>query len=172
MVFSSSLFLLYFLPVFLIIYFLLGKKLKNIFALIASIFFYAWGAPDFIFIVLGSIIIDYYIVELLNKSIGKRKNILLALSVLLNVGLLVYFKYANFFIDNINEILTRLGSENVRWTEIALPIGISFFTFLIWGANNFNQRKQNEKIGDVLEKYYEKIYTSSCEKSKLYKLKK
>ena len=129
MVFSSSLFLLYFLPTFLVIYFLLGKKLKNYFALLASIFFYSWGAPDFIFIVLGSIIIDYYIVELLNKSTGKRKNVLLALSVLLNVGLLVYFKYANFFIDNMNEILTWMGSENVRWTEIALPIGISFFTF-------------------------------------------
>ena len=89
MVFSSSLFLLYFLPAFLIIYFLLGKKLKNIFALTASIFFYAWGAPDFIFIVIGSIVIDFYIVNWLNKSQRKKKRILLGLSVILNVGLLL-----------------------------------------------------------------------------------
>ena len=129
MVFSSSLFLLYFLPAFLIIYFLLGKKLKNIFALAASIFFYAWGAPDFIFIVLGSIIIDFYIVNWLNTSKGKKKRILLGLSVILNIGLLLYFKYANFFIDNLNDALSIRGFENVKWTYIALPIGISFFTF-------------------------------------------
>ena len=129
MVFSSSLFLLYFLPSFLIIYFLLGKKLKNIFALAASILFYAWGAPDFIFIVLGSIVLDFYIVKWLNISTGKKKRILLGLSVMLNVGLLLYFKYANFFIENINSLLSGWGIENVKWTYIALPIGISFFTF-------------------------------------------
>jgi len=129
MVFSSSLFLLYFLPAFLIIYFILGKRYKNIFALLASIFFYAWGAPDFIFIVLSSIFVDFYIVKLLSKSSGKKKRILLALSITLNVGLLLYFKYANFFIENVNSFLSLLGSENIRWTAIALPIGISFFTF-------------------------------------------
>jgi alginate O-acetyltransferase complex protein AlgI len=129
MVFSSSLFLLYFLPAFLIIYFLLGKRLKNIFALFASIFFYSWGAPDFIFIVLGSIVIDYYIVDLLNRSAGKKRRILLGLSVALNVGLLLYFKYANFFIENFNSLLSAWGFDHVRWTYIALPIGISFFTF-------------------------------------------
>ena len=129
MVFSSSLFLLYFLPAFLIIYFILGKRYKNLFALLASIFFYAWGAPDFIFIVLGSIFIDFYIVKFLSRSSGKKKRILLALSVILNIGLLLYFKYANFFIENVNSLLAVLGSENIRWTKIALPIGISFFTF-------------------------------------------
>ncbi len=129
MVFSSSLFLLYFLPAFLIIYFLLGRKLKNIFALAASIFFYAWGAPDFIFIVLGSIVIDFYIVKWLSQSTAKRKRILLGLSVILNIGLLLYFKYANFFIENLNDLLSVWGLENVKWTYIALPIGISFFTF-------------------------------------------
>lgn len=129
MVFSSSLFLLYFLPAFLIIYFLLGKKLKNLFALAASIFFYAWGAPDFIFIVLGSIVIDFYIVEWLNRSSGKKKRILLGLSVMLNVGLLLYFKYANFFIENINGVLSGWGIDNISWTYVVLPIGISFFTF-------------------------------------------
>jgi alginate O-acetyltransferase complex protein AlgI len=129
MVFSSSIFLLYFLPAFLIIYFIIGKRLKNLFALIASVFFYAWGAPDFIFIVLGSIVIDFYLVRWMNKSEGKKKKLLVAVSVFLNVGLLAYFKYANFFVENINEIFAAVGVEQVKWTAVALPIGISFFTF-------------------------------------------
>ena len=129
MVFSSSIFLLYFLPAFLIIYFIIGKRLKNLFALIASVFFYAWGAPDFIFIVIGSIVIDFYLVRWMNKSEGKKKKLLVAVSVFLNVGLLAYFKYANFFVENINEIFAAVGVEQVKWTAVALPIGISFFTF-------------------------------------------
>ncbi len=129
MVFSSSLFLLYFLPAFLIIYFILGKRFKNIFALLASIFFYAWGAPDFIFVVLGSIFIDFYVVKLMDKAVRRKKLLLISLSVLLNIGLLLYFKYANFFIENVNNFLTILGAKNLNWTNIALPIGISFFTF-------------------------------------------
>jgi len=129
MVFSSNLFLLYFLPAFLIIYYLLGKKLKNIFALTASIIFYSWGAPDFIFIVLGSIVIDYYIVDRLSKMEGKGKQGLLVASVVLNIGLLAYFKYANFFIENVNLMMQSMGINPVHWTSVALPIGISFFTF-------------------------------------------
>ncbi|MCF8367393.1 MAG: MBOAT family protein [Bacteroidales bacterium] len=129
MVFSSSLFLLYFLPAFLIIYFILPKVLKNYFALLASMFFYAWGAPDFIFIVTGSIIIDFYIVKALNTSISRRKKLLVSLSVFLNIGLLAYFKYANFMVDNFNEVLSWFGGKPANWVEVALPIGISFFTF-------------------------------------------
>jgi len=130
MVFSSSLFLLYFLPAFLIAYYLLPRKFKNIFTLLASIFFYAWGAPDFIFIVLGSIFIDYYIVDLMHKStLRKARRMLLGASVILNVGMLAYFKYANFFVENLNEILQWLGFGTVGWIYVALPIGISFFTF-------------------------------------------
>ncbi|MCD4746527.1 MAG: hypothetical protein K8R58_09520 [Bacteroidales bacterium] len=129
MVFSSSLFLLYFLPLFLIIYYLLDKNFKNIFTLLASIFFYTWGAPEFIFIVLGSITIDYYIVNALYGSPIKKKRILLAISIILNVGLLLYFKYANFFIENVNFALQNFGFGEIGWVKIALPIGISFFTF-------------------------------------------
>jgi alginate O-acetyltransferase complex protein AlgI len=129
MVFSSSLFLLYFLPGFLIIYYLLPKSAKNIFTLLASIFFYAWGAPDFIFLVLGSIVVDFYLVRALEDRERKTRRLLLALSVVLNVGLLGYFKYANFFVENVNEILGLFGAKNVKWTAVALPIGISFFTF-------------------------------------------
>jgi len=129
MVFSSSLFLLYFFPVFLIIYYLLPRVAKNLFALLASIFFYAWGAPVFVFVVLGSILLDFYVVRVMNTVTGKEKGWLLAVSMVLNIGLLLYFKYANFFVDNANEILQHFGMNAVHWTRVALPIGISFFTF-------------------------------------------
>jgi alginate O-acetyltransferase complex protein AlgI len=130
MVFSSSLFLLYFFPAFLIIYYLLPLKLKNIFTLLASIFFYAWGAPDFIFIVLGSIFIDFFLVDWMHKStLVKARKILLTLSVILNVGMLAYFKYANFLIENVNAMLGLFGLSPASWVAVALPIGISFFTF-------------------------------------------
>lgn len=74
MVFSSSLFLLYFLPLFLVFYYLSPRFLKNYVALLASIFFYAWGAPDFIFIVLASIVADFYIVKVMHRSTGSKKS--------------------------------------------------------------------------------------------------
>ncbi|MBN1338346.1 MAG: MBOAT family protein [Bacteroidales bacterium] len=129
MVFSSTIFLVLFLPAFLLIYFFLGVKLKNLFALAASLLFYAWGAPGFIFIVLASIMADFYLVGWMNKKTGGIKRLLLALSVAINVGLLLYFKYANFFIENINILMEDWGFAQVTWTRIALPIGISFFTF-------------------------------------------
>ena len=129
MVFSSILFLLYFLPVFLIIYYLLPYKFRNPWVLTASILFYTWGAPDFIFIVLGSIIADFYLVKYIHKAERKEKRWLAGISVLMNVGLLAYFKYANFFVENVNAILGQFGDAPVNWTAIALPIGISFFTF-------------------------------------------
>ncbi len=130
MVFSSSLFLLYFLPVFLVIYYQLPSKLKNYFILLASILFYSWGTPDFIFIVIASIIIDYYLIKFLScSSIRRKRRWLLALSVMLNIGLLAYFKYANFFIENVNDVLKSFGFNEINWVSIVLPIGISFFTF-------------------------------------------
>jgi alginate O-acetyltransferase complex protein AlgI len=110
-------------------YFLLPHKLRNAFALIASIGFYAWGASEFIFIVLGSIAIDFYIVQLMSKQEGKSKRLLLLSSLLLNVGLLMYFKYYNFFLENIDSLFQSWGMGKIYWLKVALPIGISFFTF-------------------------------------------
>lgn len=129
MVFSSSLFLLYFFPFFLIIYFLADVKYKNNVALLASVFFFSWGAPLFVFVVLGSICIDYFIVKWMYKKSGKAKMFFLITSVILNLGLLLYFKYANFFVDNVNHLVARWGAHGIDWTNVALPIGISFFTF-------------------------------------------
>ena len=129
MVFSSSLFLLYFLPVFLLFYYFSDVKYKNYVALAASLFFYAWGAPSFIFIVIGSIIIDFYAVNRMHLATGRKKRLWVAFSVALNIGMLLYFKYANFFVENFNAIIESTGGKPVEWTKVALPIGISFFSF-------------------------------------------
>lgn len=131
MVFSSSLFLLYFLPVFLLLYHLFkNNTYKNWVILAASIFFYAWGAPIFVFVVIGSVILDYYIINTMYHSSNPlHRKYLLALSISINIGLLLYFKYANFFVENLDFVLHSMGFENLQWTQVALPIGISFYTF-------------------------------------------
>ena len=128
MVFSSTFFLFGFLPVFLVIYHLVSEKAKNIVLLLASIGFYAWGAPKFLFILLLSLIVNFYVVRRMNNA-EQHKRIWLWISIVLNLGLLAYFKYANFFIDNLNALLNAMHCKTVSWTRIALPIGISFFTF-------------------------------------------
>lgn len=130
MVFSSVIFLVYFLPIFLTLYFLTPKKLKNVVLLLSSIFFYAWGAPLFIFAILATTTVDFYFVQLLHRSDTERKRkLFLVLSLCLNVGMLFYFKYCNFFVDNVNAILSAFGVTGISWTKVILPIGISFYTF-------------------------------------------
>ena len=129
MVFSNNFFLLAFFPLFFLAYYVAPNKLKNLIALAASIFFYAWGAPKFIFVLLISLFIDFYLVRIINTSEGKLRKRILALSIVLNIGLLAYFKYANFFIDNLNSILTHFDVGALYWTSVALPIGISFISF-------------------------------------------
>ena len=130
MVFSSTVFLLYFLPLFLILYHSVSEKFKNLIILLGSIFFYSWGAPSFVFVILFSTYIDFHIVKKLYRSenLSQRK-LFLSASILLNLGLLGYFKYANFFVENLNLALHNLGIQPFAWIEVALPIGISFYTF-------------------------------------------
>ncbi|MBC7488010.1 MAG: MBOAT family protein [Cytophagaceae bacterium] len=130
MVFSSIIFLLYFLPAYLLTYYFAGKKYKNFVILFFSIFFYAWGAPKFIFVILGTTFLDYHLVRWMDKTESiLHRRLMLALSVSINLGLLVYFKYCNFFIENINEVLSVAGTSAIPWTKLILPIGISFYTF-------------------------------------------
>ncbi len=130
MVFSSSIFLVYFFPLFLTFYFLADKKYKNIVLLLSSIVFYSWGAPKFIFAILATTTVDFYFVQLLHTSTTeKKRKLFLILSLFLNVGMLFYFKYCNFFIENVNVVLNSLGVKQVAWTKVILPIGISFYTF-------------------------------------------
>ena len=126
MVFSSITFLVYFLPIFLLAYHLTPNKLKNACLLIFSVIFYAWGGPKFIFVILGTTFLDFYLVNAMHKAKTKSaKNQLLVVSLAMNLGLLFYFKYCNFFIDNINALV----GTDISWTKVILPIGISFYTF-------------------------------------------
>ncbi len=130
MVFSSITFLVYFLPLFVLIYHFIAKEYKNWFILLSSIYFFSWGAPKFVFVLVGVTILDFYLVKFLFESkTTLRKRILLITSLTMNLGMLAYFKYANFFIENVNRFLYKEGFETIEWTKIALPIGISFFTF-------------------------------------------
>ena len=127
MVFSSPEFLFLFLPAILLLYYLLGDAFKNGLLLLASLFFYTWGEGHLILLMVCSIAINY----LLGLGIGHSQRTLLrksylALAVLINLGLLAYFKYSNFFLDN----MMAVGwMELVEYKEVILPIGISFFTF-------------------------------------------
>ena len=130
MIFSSHIFLLYFLPLFLVVYFLVPSKGRNLVLLLASIVFYAWGAPDFILILLASTVANFYLVKaMLRTDRPAAKRMLCASAILISLGLLAYFKYANFFVDNANALLSALGLGTMTWTKVLLPIGISFFTF-------------------------------------------
>ena len=124
MLFSSITFLYYFLPILLIIYLLIPNKYKNIVLLIFSLLFYFYGEPKYIIILLLSCFINFIAGILIEKYRDKSKLILI-LVVLYNVIQLLYFKYTDFFITNINTIF----KTNINLLRIAMPIGISFFTF-------------------------------------------
>lgn len=130
MVFSSILFLFYFLPLFLLIYALAPMRARNAVALGGSLLFYAWGAPIFVFALIASALGDHILgLQMAKASPGKDRQKWLAIGLVLNAGLLLYFKYANFFVENLSTALASLGTTPPAWTAVALPIGISFFTF-------------------------------------------
>lgn len=124
MVFSHLVFLFCFLPVILLAYYFSPKILKNITLLIASLFFYAWGEPVYILLMLFSIHMNYFFGRMIGGD-SSRKRIYLTLAIIGNLLILGYFKYADFFIENVN----RLFGTSWALLELPLPIGISFFTF-------------------------------------------
>ena len=126
MVFSSLVFLWIFLPIVFIGYFIVPKKLKNVFLLLGSLIFYAWGEPKYILLMICSIMINYVIGLLMDKS-ENRKKLLLICAIIINIVILGYFKYFNFLV----EIIQLITKKGVDVAEVALPIGISFFTFQI-----------------------------------------
>lgn len=130
MVFSSALFLVFFFPILLVTYYLTPNRYKNIVLLIFSILFYAWGAPKFIFVLLFTTFIDFHVVKHMDTITDRKKRrLFLLIPLFINVGLLFYFKYANFFIDNVNEIVETLGGKPISLLNVIMPIGISFYTF-------------------------------------------
>ncbi|MBL7927374.1 MAG: MBOAT family protein [Bacteroidia bacterium] len=130
MIFSSSIFLFAFMPLFFACYYLVRQKWKNVVILLGSALFYAWGAPKFIFVIIGTTLLDFFLVQKMDATKTEwHRKILLVFSVCINLGLLIYFKYSNFFIENVNVLLAGIGFNQIHWTKLILPIGISFYTF-------------------------------------------
>lgn len=127
MVFSSNLFLFGFLPVFLACLFIIPARFRNIFILLASLVFYAAGSGTLVWILVFSIVWNYFFAHAIAHG---KSRATLALGVTANLSLLAYFKYANFFTQEISIFLTGLGiSSDQTVLSITLPIGISFYTF-------------------------------------------
>ena len=124
MVFSSLEFLCVFLPVVFVLYNILPSiKLKNALLIVASLLFYAYGEPVYVFLMLVSSLFNYVIARVIAK--GNKKKVFLTIGVIVNIGLLVVFKYTDFLID----ICNQLFKAQIPEVGIALPLGISFFTF-------------------------------------------
>lgn len=161
MVFSSNLFLFAFLPLTLLCYFVIAprarnKGLPNIILLIASLIFYSWGEGQYIILLLISIAANYYFgiliarsiavnLSLCNRNIGRDLVIFIAIA--FNLILLAYFKYANFLVENINQLLAIFGDYEISLNKVHLPIGISFFTFhaISYLVDIYRQKCQPQK---------------------------
>ncbi|MCK5696511.1 MAG: MBOAT family protein [Gammaproteobacteria bacterium] len=131
MVFSAPIFLFGFLPIVLFIYYLTPQTYKNIILLISSLCFYAWGEVFYLGVMLISILSNYMIGRLISDAQANNKNAFfyLILGSIINIGLLISFKYSDFINDNINEILSLLSFSTIHLEPVHLPLGISFFTF-------------------------------------------
>lgn len=127
MVFSSTIFLCVYLPLVLLGYYICPKKGKNLFLLIVSLIFYAWGEPKYVFLMIFSILVNYVFGLLMDKhrENKKRLKLMLVISIIIDLGLLSVFKYTDFIITNINSVF----GAGFDLLNIALPIGISFYTF-------------------------------------------
>lgn len=146
MVFSQLTFLYYFLPIVMIVYFFSSDKIRNVLIFITGLFFYAWGEPFYVCLMLFSTAIDYTAGRLMAKydDDNKKRKICLIVSVCMNVGLLAIFKYSDFLIDSfngvfgtsvtnpvvlVNKALNSLYPFGLNEKRVELPIGISFYTF-------------------------------------------
>ena len=132
MLFCSMTFIYVFLPVVLFFYFISRKNIKNTVLLIASIFFYIWGEPDYLYVMLAVILISYAGSIGIDKcrSLFLRRTVLL-LTVSADLGFLFYFKYFNFAVETLNDIF----STKIGMIKVIMPIGISFYicpSILIW----------------------------------------
>lgn len=126
MVFSSAVFLLIFLPIVFVGNLLIWKKLSNAFLLFASLVFYAWGEPYLVLLLVASILVNWGCGLVLSRITGKLRNVVLYVGIVCNLGAFGYYKYAGFFVRALNDIV---GRQVLTVPDIALPIGISFFTF-------------------------------------------
>lgn len=128
MLFSSISFLYYFLPAAVLLYFLVPRGLKNAALLLASLFFYAWGEQRLVLMFAASVLGGWVLGLLIESFHGKQlSRVFMAVSVILSIGMLGYFKYIDFFLSGVNGVL----GTSIPLLRIALPIGISFYTFQI-----------------------------------------
>lgn len=129
MVFSSLLFLFRFLPAVLLLYYIAPRKIRNLVLFLFSLLFYAWGEPKYVFLMLFSITMDFFMGQMVAKSKArnnrKAAKRFLTISIVVNLSILAFFKYADFIIGTINNV----AGLSLPMLSIPLPIGISFFTF-------------------------------------------
>ncbi|MDD3414068.1 MAG: MBOAT family protein [Lachnospiraceae bacterium] len=129
MVFSSLIFVFRFLPLFFIIYYVAPKKWHNVILLIGSIIFYSFGEPKYAILIVASVIVNFFMAKWINccKYRGVCSKILLAITLCYNIGILGFFKYSNFILENVN----HLTHNDSKLPNVILPLGISFYTFQI-----------------------------------------
>jgi alginate O-acetyltransferase complex protein AlgI len=130
MVFSTNLFLFLFLPIFLLVYYLLPFRFRSAWILLASYFFYGWWRWDYLYLLVGITVVSYGValgIERAKKIVQARR--LLAFGIVLNLAALAYFKYTNFGVSSLNAVLESFGATPLPWSNILLPIGLSFFIF-------------------------------------------
>ena len=124
MLFSSMTFIFVFLPIVILLHFIMPKKLHNALLLIASLIFYAWGEPRYIPVILLVILVNYFGAIFIENNPNNKKS-RLVITILVNLWFLVYFKYFDFIISNINNLI----HSNINFINVVMPIGISFYTF-------------------------------------------
>lgn len=130
MVFSSLIFLFIFLPAVISIYYIAPRRFRNAVLLCFSYLFYLWGGGYyFLLLFIFSTFVDYVLALLVDHSTKGKRHWWVFISICFNLSLLFYFKYANFFVGEVNRTLLQLGVTSINWTSVVLPIGISFFTF-------------------------------------------
>ncbi len=146
MIFTSQIFLFWFLPAVLLSYYVLPFRFRSALLVLASYVFYGWWRLDFVLLMLVSTIIDFVCGNAIARTndrldaiadpdaaaareLERKRRRVLLVSICANLGLLGYFKYMNFGIDSLNLLLARFGLDAVSWTKVVLPVGISFYTF-------------------------------------------
>lgn len=129
MSFTTIEFMFRFLPIFLIVYYVVPTRYKNMILLIGSFVFYAWGQHFYLLLLMLSIVVNYTFGRLIGERWAQKKP-LLVLGLIYNFGLLVFFKYTNFFIENINALLTATHVQ-IPTISVVMPLGISFYTFQV-----------------------------------------
>ena len=155
MVFSSITFLFYFLPIVLALYYIVPNKRKNIVLLVASLLFYFYGEPTYVIIMIASIVFTYIFGILMDKY-KKYSKLFLILSICFSIGILIYFKYTNFLIQNINLWL----KNKIDFIYVVLPIGISFYTFQLisYIIAGFSYQAISVFMGVKVENLYKRMY--------------